>query len=180
MTGLPDPLADHAKFTLSGDDASAVIASLNDAGQSISSGIFFEDGILYAPPAMTAQVTSAVTNIATARKAALKAYAAAVRFSKETGGMTVNGHAYPTDRETQSKLTAAVVMSQVNTSATFQWKAEDGFVQLNAAGILAVAQAIGGYVQGCFAAEQAIAAAIDGGTITTKEQVDGYGWPPSS
>lgn len=177
---MPSPFANHASFPLSPDDASAVVAWLDGAGQSSSSGIFYEDGVLFAPPTMTPQVTVAVENIGAARKASLKAYAAMVRYNKETSGLTVAGKRYATDRETQSKLTNAVVMSQVSPSTLFQWKNVGGFVQLDAAAVVAVAQKISAHVQACFAAEQSVGAAIDAGKIVSRDQVDGHRWPPSS
>lgn len=104
----------------------------------------------------------------------LKGYAADVRYRREIAGTMVGGVAYPTDRETQAKMTAAVVMTQVNPSATFQWKIADGsFVSLDAADMLAVALAVAAHVQAAFAAESDVVAAIDAGTISTKTQVDG-------
>ncbi len=106
-------------------------------------------------------------------KADLLAYAAAVRYAKEVGGTTVNGHAYLSDRETQAKLTAAVLLCQVNPSATIMWKLADGsFIDLDAAGMTAVASAVGAFVQACFATEASVSAAIAAGTTTTLAQVD--------
>ena len=56
----------------------------------------------------------------------LKAHAASVRYDKEIGGTTVYGVGYPTDRETQAKLTAAALFAQVDNRQTFQWKLADG------------------------------------------------------
>mgnify|MGYP005810366247 CR=1 FL=1 len=107
------------------------------------------------------------------RFADLKAYAAEVRYRKETGGAVVNGASYLTDRETQAKMTAAVVMTQINPEATFEWKSADGrFVSLDAAAMLQVAQAVGAHVQAAFATESEVAAAIDTGAITTMAQID--------
>ena len=38
--------------------------------------------------------------------------------------------------------------------------------------MIAVAAAVGGYVNSCFAEEAEVVAEIDGGTITTREQID--------
>ncbi|WP_454626972.1 DUF4376 domain-containing protein [Bradyrhizobium cenepequi] len=103
----------------------------------------------------------------------LKTYAASVRYAKETGGVTIAGIQYPSDRETQAKMTAAVVFGQVQPSITFQWKVANGsFVELDAAGITAVAAQVGAHVQASFATESDVVSAIDAGTITTKGQVD--------
>ncbi len=106
-------------------------------------------------------------------KAQLKAYAADKRWQKEVGGTDVGGVDYLSDRETQSKLTAAVVMAQVNPAATFQWKVADGsFVELDAGDMLTVASTIGAYVQACFALEGSVVAEIEAGEIITKAEID--------
>lgn len=103
----------------------------------------------------------------------LMAYAARKRYAKEVGGTVVNSVAYPSDRETQAKFVSAVVMAQLNTSATFQWKVADGtFVSLDAAGLITVASAVGAFVQTCFAAESTVVAGIKAGTTTTAAQID--------
>lgn len=101
-------------------------------------------------------------------------YAAAVRYAKEIAGCTVGGVAYPSDRETQAKLTTVALFAQVDNTQTFQWKLADGSFSetLSAAQMIAVAAAVGGYVNSCFAEEAEVVAEIDGGTITTREQID--------
>lgn len=106
-------------------------------------------------------------------KDGLIAYAARKRYEKEVGGTVVDSVAYLTDRETQSKFAAAVLMAQINPSATFSWKvADSAFVSLDATAMIAVASAVGAYVQSCFAAEATVVAGIKDGTITTAEQID--------
>jgi len=106
-------------------------------------------------------------------KQGLHDYAASVRYAKETGGTTVSGRAYLTDRETQAKLTAGVLLGQVNPSASIKWKLADGsFITLDAAGMTAVAAAVGTFVQTCFATEASVAAGIDAGAITSRAQID--------
>lgn len=103
----------------------------------------------------------------------LKAYAAFVRYNKEVGGTTISGVAYPTDRETQAKMTSAFALGQVNPSATFQWKLSDGtFATLTVAQLTTVATVVGAFVQACFATEATVVAGINGGTIATRDQVD--------
>lgn len=104
----------------------------------------------------------------------LKAYAAAVRYAKEVGGTVVNGVAYPSDRDTQAKMTAAALFAQVDNTQTFKWKLADGSftAALTAPQMIAVAAAVGGFVNACFATEQTVDAAIDGGSIISRAQVD--------
>jgi len=125
------------------------------------------------PSWMFIDSTFARPSLDTWSKPQLKAYAAAVRYDKEVGGTTVSNAVYPTDRESQSKMTAAVVLSQVNPSAVFSWKVADGsFVSLDAPAILTVASTVGAFVGGCFATEGEVVASIDDGTITTLTQIE--------
>ena len=107
-------------------------------------------------------------------KGQLKAYAAAKRYLKEIGGVEVGGAIYPSDRETQAKLTAAALFSQVDNTQTFTWKLADGsFTEpLTAAQMLTVAASVGGFVNRCFAAEAAIVADIESGSIISLQQID--------
>jgi len=41
----------------------------------------------------------------------------------------------------------------------------------------AIATAVGAHVQACFAAENAVQAAITAGTITTTAEIDAAAWP---
>lgn len=106
-------------------------------------------------------------------KAALKAYAASVRYARETGGMSINGAAIPTDRETQSKLQGAVLAFQTGAlQGTIDWKAESGWLQLDQAAVTAIASAVAAHVQACFSWEKAISEQIDAEEITTKAEID--------
>lgn len=108
-----------------------------------------------------------------AAKAALRAYAAAVRYAKEISGATVNGVVFASDREAQSKMAAAFLLAQLNPATEFEWKLADGsFQKLSAANLEVVAAAVGAFVQSCFSTEAEIVAAVDTGTIMTTEQVD--------
>ena len=86
----------------------------------------------------------------------------------------VGGVEYPSDRETQAKLTAAALFAQVDNTQTFQWKLADGSFSepLSAAEMIGVAAAVGGYVNACFVQEAEVVADIDAGTITTREDID--------
>lgn len=105
----------------------------------------------------------------------LLAYAAAARYAKETGGITVNGIGIDTSRGSQALITGAWATVQVQPNATIQWKAADGtWAALNATQITALATAVTNHVQACFAAEAALDAAINAAppTVTSRAQVD--------
>lgn len=109
--------------------------------------------------------------------AGLTAYAAARRYSVETGGITVNGASIDTTRESQSLITGAYAYSQANPEAAITFKAKSGWVTLSAEQVAGIATAVAAHVQAAFATEQAVDAAIDAGTITTTAEVDGADWP---
>ncbi len=121
---------------------------------------------------IAALVNAAYGNLANGVIVRLKNYAAAVRFNKEVGGITFNGAAVPSDRETQAKFVSAAVMAQLNPSITFEWKTDGGFLSLNAEQLIAVATAVGTHVQACFNVEATLSAGITAGMVTTNAQID--------
>lgn len=102
--------------------------------------------------------------------AALKAYAADVRWRKETGGTTVGGIAIPTDDRTKVLLMgAALGMADEDTAsyvvgATSTMLTGAQFKELYA-GLIA-------HVQMCFDAQATVIAGIDDGSIATRAQID--------
>lgn len=102
----------------------------------------------------------------------LKAVAADKRWRVETGGITVNGVAIPTDRASQAMIAGAVAYVQLNSGASIDFKAAGGFVTLTAAQMVAIGQAVGAHVQACFAAEKAMAADVSAGAITSVGQIE--------
>ena len=112
-----------------------------------------------------------------ALKTALKAYAAARRYAIETGGITLNGLAIPTDRETQSKLSGAVLAFQAGAlSGAIDWKTSAGWVQLDQAAVTGLASAVAAHVQRSFSTEKTVSEAVDAGTITTAAEIDAANW----
>lgn len=107
----------------------------------------------------------------------LAAYAAHRRWCAETAGIVVAGVAIATDRESQALISGARLFAQMTPGITIQFKAGGGFVGLDGAQIEAVALAVAAHVQAAFAAEAAVLADIEAGTITTLSQVDGAPWP---
>lgn len=98
----------------------------------------------------------------------LKQYLANYRYSIETGGL--NG--IQTDRETRANLVSARTLAKEDANYTVKWKAANGaFVTLNAAQIIATADAVAAFVAKCFASEESVATAIDAGTHVTQAEV---------
>lgn len=104
----------------------------------------------------------------------LSTYAAARRYEKEVGGFAVNGVTFPTDRETQAKMTSAVLLAQIKPTETFRWKLTDGTFSdpLTASDLTTIGAACGSFVNGCFKTEDEVQSGIVAGTITTREQID--------
>lgn len=102
----------------------------------------------------------------------LVAYAANRRWQKEVGGITVAGVPVQTDRSSQAMISGAVALCDKVPDTIIKFKASDGFVDLDAATMTAIAIAVGQHVQAVFAIEATVRAAIEAGTITTTAQID--------
>lgn len=104
---------------------------------------------------------------------------AAYRYEKETAGITVNGSTIRTDRESQSLIAGAKLYSDLNESILIDWKAENGWVQIDRNAIVAISQAVAAHVQACFSNEKVHSSAIN--ALTTVEEIEAYdittGWP---
>lgn len=107
-------------------------------------------------------------------KAAKMAEIAACRYAAEVAGVTVGGVVVRTDRESQALITGAALAATQDSEYTCTWKAESGFVVLNAQTIIAVAQAVRSHVQACFDAEAAKCILID--AAQTVEDVEAVEW----
>lgn len=107
----------------------------------------------------------------------LYAYAATKRYAVETGGIVLNGMRVMTDRQSQSLITGAYNYVQANRDVTVKFKTAAGFVELTAAQVMAIANAVGAHVQASFAAEGEINKKIIAGTITTTAEIDAFAWP---
>jgi hypothetical protein len=100
--------------------------------------------------------------------ATLHTWAAAERYRRQVGGVTVGGVFVPTDADTRDILTAAVVLAtQYPTYTISSWKTEAGYSTLDAPAIVAFADAVRAHVQACFVKNQYVDALIDAGAITS-------------
>lgn len=98
--------------------------------------------------------------------------AAALRYSKETGGIEVGGMAIATDDRSKLMLSGARIAAMADPSFITRWKTPNGWVDLTAVQIIAISDAVQAHVAECFALEADIADKIEEGTITTLEDVD--------
>ena len=115
-----------------------------------------------------------IATILAGAKAAKKDEIAAARYAAEIAGVTVGGVVVRTDRESQALITGAALKAVQDGTYSCTWKAESGFVTLNAGTIIAVADAVRTHVQGCFDAEAAKCALID--AAQTVEDVEAVEW----
>lgn len=77
-----------------------------------------------------------------------------LRWQKETGGITLPGGALMwTDRDTQVKLSAAKAEATADPQFAVRWKSMDGWIDLDATAIIAVANAVRDHVKACFERE---------------------------
>ena len=104
-----------------------------------------------------------------------------LRWTKEESGTTLGGNPLATDRTTQAKLTAAYVKAADDPNyAIANWKFAPGvFAPLDAATIMAAADAAEAHVQACFSNEATLSASIIAAAdIASLEAIDiEAGWP---
>jgi hypothetical protein len=102
-----------------------------------------------------------------------------VRYEKETGGIVINGADVKTDRESQSMITGAYNLIQIDPTRIIDWKASNGWIQLDAPAITAIATAVSEHVQTCFRREKEISTLIEAAeTIDDLNAIDlESGWP---
>ena len=171
------------------EQARVIFSQLPDDLRRVGAGVHFtlseespDFGALTVPDSAASLVGPIVAAtpadaVLTPTKADLVAYAASKRFAVETGGIVVNGAQIDTSRESQSMIANAFAYVQASGAASVEYKTASGWVTMDAPTVKAVALAVGAHVQACFAAEQAVDAAISAGTITTTAQIDSAAWP---
>lgn len=97
------------------------------------------------------------------------------RYQAETAGITVNGVALLSDRDSQSLLTSAALAAMIDPAYHCQWKTPAGFVDLDAQQLIHLASAMRAHVQACFDREAELLAHLDAGTF--EESMLDEGWP---
>ena len=124
------------------------------------------------------QVQAAMANFPQMQLDGLKTYAASVRYRKESAGLSVDVGggvtvAIETTVASQSKISSAAQLAQVNPNFTTNWKQADGtFVLLSADQIVKMNESVTAYVSSCYATEKDCIDQIDAGTITSNDQID--------
>lgn len=109
-----------------------------------------------------------------ALKEAKKTEIAAARYETEIAGVTYNGLLIHTDRESRSLLTGTALKASVDPSYVCRWKTGSGFVSLSSSQIIAVADVVREYVQGCFDREGDLCDLID--AAETEADLENITW----
>lgn len=98
---------------------------------------------------------------------------AARRWQVETGGIVLNGMTVATDDRSKTMIMGARIAAMANPDHVVNWKMPDGsWVQLDAATITAISDAVLNHVNNCFEKEAEVAALIEAGDITGIEGVE--------
>lgn len=103
---------------------------------------------------------------------------AARRWQAETAGITVNGIAIDTGRDSQALITGAAVSAMLDPGYSVRWKTPAGFIDLQGQQIIAMATAVRAHVQAAFDREAELLDALADGTFT--EAMLDEGWPDGS
>lgn len=110
----------------------------------------------------------------------LDALEAALRARRDralSAGVDVNGLRVQTDDVSQIRITGAALAAQLDPKLKLRWKITGGrFVQFDAPGILAAAQAVRAHVQACYDREAALLEALRAAPDPASVDLS-TGWP---
>lgn len=90
-----------------------------------------------------------------------RAEIAAARYEQEIAGVVLNGVTVRTDRESQALITGAALKAMQDPDYSCKWKAQNGFIELSAAEIIAIADAVRAHVQAAFDREADLAPLVE-------------------
>jgi hypothetical protein len=114
-------------------------------------------------------------------KMQLRQHAAEVRWRRSEMGITFGGNLIHTSDISQAKIHAAITVLDKGWLSQVNWKTADGWVQVDAATMGMIGQAVAQYVQACYDAEQALVSAINAGDVMTRAGIESWaGWPSNS
>ena len=99
-----------------------------------------------------------------------KAAIAQARYNAEIAGIS----GIRTDRESQGLITGAALKAMQDNTYTCKWKGIDGFVELTAPQIIAIADLVRQHVQGCFDHEAELLPLI--ASAETEAELDAISW----
>lgn len=164
------------QFPVAQEDVSAVFVQLTDAEKQ---GVFYDPlpAAIFAPDNNAAAVQAAINTLPSGQASILKGYAANVRKNKQATAISfdVSGAIVVTDcgPTSQTYVTGAASQAQASPTYTAEWKQVDGtFVSLNSVQIIKLNELVTTKIADYYRVESNCVAGIDGGTITTTDQID--------
>lgn len=96
----------------------------------------------------------------------LIAHAAAIRWARQTGGITAAGVPVRTDDRTRTEIALARADAALTEGWSTQWKLADGrFVTIDRAAVTAIGAAVSDHMRRCFAAEAHVVGQVKTGKI---------------
>lgn len=106
----------------------------------------------------------------------LTAHLSHIRQIYELEGVTVtvgqDALEIETDLASQAKILSARVAADSDPTFTTNWSAKNGYFHLNAAGVVAISNAVLEHINASFAAKRSVADQIDAGSLTTLSEVE--------
>ncbi|MHB1183408.1 MAG: DUF4376 domain-containing protein [Desulfobulbia bacterium] len=128
-------------------------------------------------------ITLTLAETVTAKKAALAAY----RYDKEVGGLTLpNGMKVTTDDRSKTLIAGARLDTMSNPTLLTNFKADSGWIQIDADTVALISTAVAAHVRTCFDIEKAHSDALDAIAVDpakTAADIEAYdittGWPPA-
>ncbi|UQS15584.1 DUF4376 domain-containing protein [Pseudomonas sp. HS6] len=100
------------------------------------------------------------------------------RYRHEGVGVVVDGLSIDTTRDSQALIAGTGLSAVLDPEYRCNFKTLNGFVEIGAEQILAIAKAVRAHVQACFDRELILLEALEAGTFTDEILKDG--WPESS
>ena len=104
----------------------------------------------------------------------LLSHLAETRWRLEISGIEVNGHQIDTSRESQNKISAAYILSQVEPDEDIKFKTKTGYVTLTSSEFSEIALTVARYVRDLHNLEEHLVSRIKDGEITTLQEITDY------
>lgn len=104
-----------------------------------------------------------------------RAAIAARRWQAEVAGIEIGGMHIDTDDRSKTLITGSAIKAMRDPEYSLNWKTPDGFIQIPASQVLAMADAVSDHVQACFDREADLLDALANGTFTDAMLEEG--WP---
>jgi len=99
------------------------------------------------------------------------------RFKREATGVVVDGLVIETTRDSQALIASTGLSALYDADYRCHFKTVNGFVEIGAEQIVAIAKAVRAHVQACFDRERALLVKIEAGEF--RDEMLAEGWPDS-